>query len=756
MTRKKKRKLKAAVTREGNSFPFELRLLVVREVLRGAAQVDTAVAFGLSSATVQKYIQLYRKGGVDALRPLVRKARKRAAKQPDPKRDAVVKTRQAHPEWGSRRIRDELERFAALGVSDTQVRRVLHEEGLATSPTPAAARDHAPRRFERAAPNQLWQSDIFTFLLRRHERLYLAGFMDDHSRFIVGHALAHHQKSGLVMEALGRGIGAYGTPRELLTDNGRQYTAWRGETEFEQELKRQGIAHFKSRPQHPQTLGKIERFWKTLWEEFLSRTVFADFADCARRLDLYVQHYNFRRPHQGIDGAVPADRYFRAADAVRTALEGQVADNALRLALQQPTQKPFYIVGRVGDRDLSIAASAEEVQVKLGDDTQTIRIKESADGTQASKRVTGAGGTTDEGTPGAPAARDAAMAAEAGGSGRDREAARAAGAERAVGREAGDDGGRGVGDLARLLLSAGDEGVERDALGLGAGGGRGGRAGRDGDESADRGPGAAGDAASAGEAARRAPPAADAQDDPARAGEDGGGPAAEAPQLDERWTRTLECLAEEADDAGATVGLDPDAGWRDRGPLKWERKLAGTDASSEDEGAEGVHDAQGLGLRTRAGDPPGIPGAVRGDDAGDVRRDRRDGGGAASEDLAGALPDADAPGAAGLCGGAGAPAGGPSREASAGGAAGSTADPPGAGERAAAGTSGDGEAAAGRSGAAPEECRPAARRTDSRDGESRDEGDERAGGPRPGQANDVAAIEAALAALVSRDLEGDD
>lgn len=753
MTRKKKRKLKAAVTREGNSFPFELRLLVVREVLRGAKQVDTAVAFGLSGATVQKYVQLYRKGGVEALKPLPGTKRKVAAKRPDPKRDAVVKTRREHPEWGSRRIRDELLRYSALGVSDTQVRRVLHEEGLATPPAPASARDHEPRRFERAAPNQLWQSDIFTFLLRRHERLYLAGFMDDHSRFLVGHALAHHQKSGLVMEALGRGIGAYGTPRELLTDNGRQYTAWRGETEFEQELKRQGIAHFKSRPQHPQTLGKIERFWKTLWEEFLSRTVFADFPDCVRRLDLYVQHYNFRRPHQGIDGAVPADRYFRAAAAVRTALEGQVADNALRMALAQPTQKPFYMVGRVGDRELTIAASADELKVKLGDDTQTIRIKETDDGTQASKRVTGAGVGTDNGSAGTAAARDAAMADEAGGSGRDREAAGAAGAQRAVRREAGDDGDRGVGDLAGFLLSVGDEGLERDALGLGTWSGRGGRAGRDRHEPADRGPGEAGDPPGPGEAARRASAAADSEDDPSGAGEDRGGPTAEGPQLDERWARTLECLAEEGDD-DVDAGLDPDAGWRERGPLKWERKLAGADASSEDGGQEGLHDAQGLGLRTHAGDPTGVPGAVRGDDASDVRNDRRDGGSAAPEAVARALPDADAPGAARLRGGVGTATGGQATEARAGDPAGSTADAPGAGERDPAGAGRDGQAAPGSGRADAEERRPAPGTTHPRDVEY-DEGDGRARGPRP-RADDVAEIEAALAALVSRDLEGDD
>ncbi len=110
----------------------------------------------------------------------------------------------------------------------------------------------------------MWLSDIFTFLLRRHERLYLTAFMDDHSRFIVSFTLAHHQKGSLVLEALERGVAGYGTPQEVLTDQGRQYTAWRGETLFEERLRQYGIRHIKSRPQHPETLGKIERFLEDL------------------------------------------------------------------------------------------------------------------------------------------------------------------------------------------------------------------------------------------------------------------------------------------------------------------------------------------------------------------------------------------------------------------------------------------------------------------------------------------------------------
>ena len=164
--------------------------------------------------------------------------------------------------------------------------------------------------------------------------------MDDHSRFIVSYALAHRQKSELVMEALERGIAEYGAPQEILTDQGRQYVSWRGKTAFVEELRRQGIEHIKSRPQHPQTLGKVERFWKTLWEEFLSRTVFADFADCDRRLRLYIDGYNFPTTAPGHRGLTPADRFALVRRReVRAAVEQAVATNATRLALEKAAAK---------------------------------------------------------------------------------------------------------------------------------------------------------------------------------------------------------------------------------------------------------------------------------------------------------------------------------------------------------------------------------------------------------------------------------
>lgn len=612
-----KRKRKPGAGTGGREIAAAYKLLVVQERLKGTPVEDVGSAFGVSGAAVQKWTAQVREHGPSALESKRSgKAGDRATK-PSPVRDKVVELKREHETWGTRRIRHVLARFEAIGVSEPQVRRILHEAGLIESPPPPREREHGPRRFERATSNQLWQSDIFTFRLRRAERLYVCVFMDDHSRFIVGHALAHHQKSALVMEAFERGVAAYGQPAEVLTDNGRQYTVWRGKTEFEEALARMGIQHIRSRPQHPQTLGKVERFWKTLWDEFLGRTVFAHVQDAQDRLAHYIRHYNFQRPHQALDGLVPADRFFKAAAHVRAEIERAIADNELRLALEQPPRKPFYVVGQLGDQRLSISAGATGLEVHVGDKSETIPLKETSDATYTARRFFDESQT--------PQPTDAAMARDEGGSGSGGAQSRAPGLVRALWRAAGDDGDRDARDLARLLLSARDEGTQRDAAGAGTGLGGRREPGRDGPaepHQAAGGEGRArgGSAASSGAAALRATQADEhgtGEDAPWSAGEDDNA-------LDAGWAQKLALVdddeaSDQATPATVAEGNDPDfngdAYWRERGPERWERKLAGADAPGDNlVHAEGsptdVH------ARAGAADGSGDPEALQRDDRG--------------------------------------------------------------------------------------------------------------------------------------------
>jgi hypothetical protein len=218
------------------------------------------------------------------------------------------------------------------------------------------------RHFERARPNQLWQTDLFTFVLKRqNRRVYLVAFMDDHSRFIVSYGLHASQSTALVLEVLRAGLSSYGPPEEILTDNGAQYVTWRGKSAFSRELERRGIQQIVATPRRPQTLGKIERFWGTLWRECVESAIFLDLGDAQRRIGHFIDHYNFQRPHRGIGGLVPADRFFHAAPEVLQTLKARVAAHALQLARNGVPRQPFYMTGQVGGQPFSVHAEGERV-----------------------------------------------------------------------------------------------------------------------------------------------------------------------------------------------------------------------------------------------------------------------------------------------------------------------------------------------------------------------------------------------------------
>jgi hypothetical protein len=130
---------------------------------------------------------------------------------------------------------------------------------------------------------------------------------------------------------------------------------------FTKELEKRGIRQVVAAPRRPQTLGKIERFWGTLWRECIESAVFVDLGDAQRRIGLFIDHYNFQRAHQGIDGLVPADRFFGAASEVRRTLAARVAANALELARHGVPKAPFYLTGQVGGQPFSVHAEGERV-----------------------------------------------------------------------------------------------------------------------------------------------------------------------------------------------------------------------------------------------------------------------------------------------------------------------------------------------------------------------------------------------------------
>jgi transposase InsO family protein len=322
---------------------------------------DFAALVGISKHTLYAWKKRFDTEGPAGLMDQPR-GRECGSRLPDLTKRTILMLKQANPEWGCQRISDMLMRGPALPASASAVAHVLHEAGYQMEEVPTRPHPDKVRSFERAKPNELWQTDLFTFVLKRqNRRIYLVAFMDDHSRYIVSYGLHASQSSALVLEVLRSGIASYGTPAEILTDNGSQYVTWRGKSAFSKELEKRGIRQVVAAPRRPQTLGKIERFWGTLWRECVASAVFIDLGDAQRRIGLFIDHYNFQRTHSGIDGLTPADRFFGAAPEVKRTLQARVAANAAELARNGVPKTPFYLTGQVGGKPFSVHAEGERV-----------------------------------------------------------------------------------------------------------------------------------------------------------------------------------------------------------------------------------------------------------------------------------------------------------------------------------------------------------------------------------------------------------
>ncbi|MEI6076812.1 MAG: DDE-type integrase/transposase/recombinase, partial [Verrucomicrobiota bacterium] len=331
----------------------------------GFSQALVCRELNISKSSLGLWLHAYRLGGEAGLAPV--QGHRREPKLPQPITDKIIELKQENPTFGIKRISQVLRRCFFLPASPETVRQKLHAVELMSAPTPPKRRNMVrPRFFERATPNQMWQTDIFTFRLGG-KYAYLIAFMDDYSRFIVGADLFRSPTAAAVIEVYRVAAGEFQPPKEMLTDNGRQYTSWRGTSRFEAELQKDRVAHIKSRPQHPMTLGKVERFWSTIWQEFLVRAQFDSFEAARERIKIWIKYYNHKRPNQGIEGLCPADRFFEIQAELRKTIETGIQENLLELALRGKPQAPFYMVGRMDGQSVVLRAEKGKLKLSVSD-----------------------------------------------------------------------------------------------------------------------------------------------------------------------------------------------------------------------------------------------------------------------------------------------------------------------------------------------------------------------------------------------------
>lgn len=223
--------------------------------------------------------------------------------------------------WGARKIVDLLEREEGLVVNRSTAHAILMRNGRVSGEE--GLKHRAWQRFEHPEPNDLWQMDFFGPIQTASDSSQGLTVIDDHSRYDLCLRACVNQKTETVQEELSTTFRRYGLPWRMTMDNGSPWgddgsavltrlTAW---------LIRQDVRVSHSRPYHPQTQGKDERLHRTIREELLQWVECRDRSELQARFDSWRERYNFRRGHESLGMARPAERYRPSARRFTGALK---------------------------------------------------------------------------------------------------------------------------------------------------------------------------------------------------------------------------------------------------------------------------------------------------------------------------------------------------------------------------------------------------------------------------------------------------
>ena len=321
---------------------------VLAVIGQGRTVTEVAAAWSVSRQTLHAWLAKYEAGGLEGLGDRSHRPVSCPHQMPGPVEVVVLEMRRAHPSWGPRRIRAEMMRRKLVPVdevpSESAVYRCLVRAGL-VEPDARRRRGEAFRRWERAAPMELWQMDVVGgFALADGTSAKALTGVDDHSRFCVSARLMPRERTQAVCDGLAAALRVHGVPAQILTDNGKVFTGRFAqppvEVLFDRICRENGIEHLLTRPRSPTTTGKIERFHRTLRAEFDTSRVFASLQAAQAELDAWGDRYNHHRPHQAIDDATPADRFHSrsaARDDAGRGSAGAAVERASRPA--QPGQE---------------------------------------------------------------------------------------------------------------------------------------------------------------------------------------------------------------------------------------------------------------------------------------------------------------------------------------------------------------------------------------------------------------------------------
>ncbi len=281
----------------------EQRVRFVVEAWTGDKPMSSLCAeFGISRPTGYLWLERYRERGLAGIAELSRRPQHSPRQTRAALEQRVVELRKRYPDWGARKLAVLLER-EGVRLTRSTIHRILLRRDLVRE-----ADRHRPavQRFERAAPNELWQMD-FKGPKRWPQSVGPLSVLDDHSRYLIALEAIGSPDGNRVRTHLEQAFERCGLPEAMLMDHGTPWWNWQsfsGRTHLSLWLMRQGIRLCWSGIRHPQTQGKVERFHSSLQRSLDRRGGVG--AELQAWLDRYRAEYNQVRPHEALRMQPPA------------------------------------------------------------------------------------------------------------------------------------------------------------------------------------------------------------------------------------------------------------------------------------------------------------------------------------------------------------------------------------------------------------------------------------------------------------------
>ena len=358
----------------------EQRYRAVIDVLDGMSVTEVAQRNGVSRQSVHTWLRRYANGGMAALADKSSRPES-CPHQMAPLTEArVISLRREHPRWGPRSIRTRLanEGFAPVPGLSSIYRTLVRHHLLEPTQRKRTRSDY--KRWERSRSMELWQMDVVgRFHLADGTEVKVVTGVDDHSRFCVCARVVARATARPVCEALQWALRTHGVPDQILTDNGKVFTARFGQGPgpvlFDRICANNGIRHLLTAPYSPTTTGKVERFHRTIRSDFLvdHDWVHATIEALQRALDEWVAEYNTERPHQSLGDRPPAERFALAASQRPADLELPEVIEEVPLSERPPgvnrwvDQRGSITLGRFRYRvGATFAGESVEVVVRSG------------------------------------------------------------------------------------------------------------------------------------------------------------------------------------------------------------------------------------------------------------------------------------------------------------------------------------------------------------------------------------------------------